>query len=248
MATQVDACKNIAKTITVTNLTPDPINVKWSPPSLLTSADTALSPIVKTNTDGTLIGRFSNAFGCTLIDTIPVKVHEVKPKVTASATSIYVNDVFTLSATPPGLTYSWSPPSTVTNPTAAQTPATPKEDTKYVVEVSDAFGCKDTASVFVRVLTPQCAEPFIFIPRAFTPNGDGRNEKVYVRGEYLVEMEFVIYNRWGEEVFSTRDRTQGWDGTHKGQPVCPDVYGYYVRGRCKLGEDFFKKGNITILK
>jgi gliding motility-associated-like protein len=73
-------------------------------------------------------------------------------------------------------------------------------------------------------------------------------EKVFVRGEYLVEMEFVVYNRWGEQVFLTKDRTEGWDGKHKGTAVCPDVYGYYVKGKCKKGEDFFIKGNITVLK
>ena len=71
---------------------------------------------------------------------------------------------------------------------------------------------------------------------------------MFVRGDYLIEMEFVIYNRWGEQVFLTKNRADGWDGTHKGTAVCPDVYGYYVKGKCKKGEEFFIKGNITVMK
>jgi gliding motility-associated-like protein len=249
-AALVDACTNVGKTITVTNLTGDPIRVKWSPSSLLSSSDTLLSPTVKITADGTLTGVFTNAFGCTLRDTIPLKVRSVKAAATAAPKTIYLDDQTTLTATPTGAGYkfSWTPLSSVNTPTTASTMVNPKTTTTYTVKVTDQYGCEDTTSVTVTVLVPQCAEPYVFIPRAFTPNGDGLNEKVFVRGEYLVEMEFVVYNRWGEQVFLTKDRTEGWDGKHKGAAVCPDVYGYYVKGKCKKGEDFFIKGNITVLK
>jgi gliding motility-associated-like protein len=209
-----------------------------------------LRPIVRANADGTLIGTYRNQFGCTLRDTITLKSHVVDAKASATAKTIYVNDALTLNASPTGTgyTYAWSPSSTVTNPNAASTPATPKDSTNYVVTVTDNFGCTDTAHVAVRVLVPQCDEPYIFIPRAFSPNGDGTNDIIYVRGDYLTSVEFVIYNRWGEQVFVTKDKTIGWDGKFRGEPVCPDVYGYYVRGVCQQGEQFFKKGNITVLK
>jgi hypothetical protein len=78
--------------------------------------------------------------------------------------------------------------------------------------VTDQYSCKDTASVNVKVLTPQCSEPFVFIPKAFSPNNDGINEKVFVRGEYLKEegFEFAIYNRWGEKVFFTKNQKCVW--------------------------------------
>ncbi len=248
-ATRVDVCNDVNKTITVTNLTGDPLKVKWTPSSLLTSSDTALSPTVKTTADGVLTGVFTNAFGCTLRDTIPLKVQTVNATATASARTIYADEIVTLFSTPLGAAkYAWMPIETINTPSNASTTATPKATTTYIVKVTDAFGCEDTAQVVVNVLTPQCAEPFVFIPRAFTPNGDGTNEKVFVRGDYLIEMEFVIYNRWGEQVFLTKNRADGWDGTHKGTAVCPDVYGYYVKGKCKKGEDFFIKGNITVLK
>jgi gliding motility-associated-like protein len=249
-ALAVDACSGVDKTITITNLTPDPITVVWSPTSVLTSNPTTLNPTVKITADGNLFGAFRNAAGCTLRDTIPLKVRSVDASVMASAKTIYLDDMVTLIATPSNSAYkySWTPTINVTSPTSMTTTASPKETTTYIVKVTDQFGCEDTAQVVVNVLTPQCATPFIFIPRAFTPNGDGLNEKVFVRGDYLTEMEFVIYNRWGEQVFLTKDRAEGWDGTHHGTAVCPDVYGYYVKGKCKKGEDFFIKGNITVLK
>ncbi len=249
----VDLCVSIDKPITVTNLNAgDRLNVTWSPPSLISgfTGNDSLRPIVRANADGILIGTYRNQFGCTLKDTITLKSHVVDAKATATAKTIYINDALTLNAGPTGTgyTYAWSPSGTVTNPNAASTPATPKDITTYIVTVKDNFGCTDTAQVTVRVLKPECNEPYIFIPRAFTPNGDGTNDVIFVRGDYLTSVEFVIYNRWGEQVFVTKDKSIGWDGKFHGEPVCPDVYGYYVKGVCQQGEQFFKKGNITVLK
>lgn len=249
----IDLCTNIDKPITVSNLnTGDILRVRWSPTSLIVgfTGNDSLRPIVRTNVDGRLIGTYTNQYGCTLIDSITLKSHVVDATATASAKTIYVNDALTLNAGPTGTgyTYSWTPAASVTSPSSATTTASPKENTTFIVTVKDGFGCQDTAQVALRVLVPECAEPYIFIPRAFSPNGDGTNDAVYVRGDYLTSLEFVIYNRWGEQVFSTKDKTVGWDGKHNGQPVCPDVYGYYVKGVCQKGEQFFKKGNITVLK
>ncbi len=246
----VDVCTNANKTIVVTSATGDILKVKWMPSGVLVGSDSTLTPTVKVVADGVLYGVFTNAFGCTLRDTITLKARTLKPTATASVKTAYLDDIVTLFSTPTGAgyKYSWTPTPTINTPTTASTTVTAKENTTYVVKVSDAFGCEDTASVVLKVLAPSCGEPFVFIPRAFTPNGDGINEKVFVRGEYLVEMEFVVYNRWGEQVFMTHDRAEGWDGKHKGQAVCPDVYGYYVKGKCKKGEDYFVKGNITVLK
>ncbi len=252
-AAVTDLCVSIDKPLTVTNLNiGDILKVTWSPTSLIrgfTSND-SLRPIVRANADGTLIGTYTNQFGCTLKDSITLKTHVVDATVNATAKTIYVNDALTLNAGPvgTGYTYAWSPAGSVTNPNAATTRATPKENTTFIVTVTDNFGCTDTAQVALRVLVPECAEPYIFIPRAFSPNGDGTNDVIKVRGEYLTSVEFVIYNRWGEEVFKTLDKSIGWDGKFHGQAVTPDVYGYYVRGVCQQGEQFFKKGNITVLK
>ena len=249
-AKTLDACKGVGKPLTLTNQTPDILTVLWTPATLIDGSNTVLNPTVKTNADGTLTVKITNQYGCTLTDNVAVKTHEVDAKATISANVIYVDDKVVLNAEPTGVgyTYKWLPATDITSPNAATSNATPKTNTTYVVEVTDAFGCKDTASVSVNVLTPQCAEPFVFIPRAFSPNADGLNDKVYVRGEYLTQVEFAIYNRWGERVFYTTSMENGWDGTFNGKAVSPDVYGYYVKGVCRKGETFFSKGNITVMK
>ena len=248
-----DVCKNIPKDFAVTNLnTGDILKVNWSPTSLISgfTNNDSLKPKISAIADGTLIGTYTNQYGCTLRDTITIKSRFTKATATATAKTIYINDALTLNAGPSGtgFKYAWSPIGDVTSPTSASTAATPKVNTTFIVTVTDNFGCTDTAQVALRVLVPHCDEPYIFIPRAFTPNGDGTNDVVFVRGDYLTSVEFVIFNRWGEQVFKTLDKTIGWDGKHNGEPVCPDVYGYYVKGVCKQGEPFFKKGNITVLK
>ena len=248
-----DLCAGINKSVTVTNLNPAvPINVTWTPAGSIDGSNTVLNPVVKATADGTIIGLFTNSFGCTLTDTLAYKVRSVDASATVSERIVLSGSSVTLNAIVKQAgtyTYKWTP---VTNANSAQTTATPAGTTNYIVEVTDAFGCKDTGQVTVNVLTPLCDEPFVFIPRAFSPNADGRNDLCRVRGEYLTEVEFAIYNRWGELVFYTtkleNGSSAGWDGTHQNKGVCPDVYGYYVRGKCQKGETFFKKGNITVFK
>ena len=98
------------------------------------------------------------------------------------------------------------------------------------------------------VLLPECEEPYIFIPNAFTPNGDGSNDVLAVRGLGIQDLYLTIFDRWGERVFETRSQDDTWDGTFKGEKLPPDVYGFYLELTCWNGETFRKKGNITLLR
>ena len=245
-----DVCKGVGKPFSIVNQTPDVLTATWTPTSLIEGSNTILNPTIKANADGTLAVEIKNQYGCTLSDNISVKSREVVAVAKTSANFIYVDDQITLTAEPTGTgyTYKWTPPTDIANAANATTTATPKQTTTFIVEVKDSLGCSDTASVVINVDIPLCQEPYIFIPRAFSPNADGLNDKMFVRGEYLKELEFAIYNRWGERVFYSTSLESGWDGTHNGKAVAPDVYGYYVKGTCKKGEAFFSKGNITVLK
>lgn len=93
-----------------------------------------------------------------------------------------------------------------------------------------------------------CEEPFIFVPSAFTPNGDNNNDVFRVRSEVMESLKLIIYNRWGEEIYFSEDQAQGWDGTFRGQQLPPDVYGFYLQVVCFGGDTFTKKGNITLIR
>ena len=67
--------------------------------------------------------------------------------------------------------------------------------------------------------------PVVFIPNAFTPDGDGYNDILRVEGTNITEMVFMIFDRWGQKVFETNDQSIGWDGSFKGKQVNPDSLG-----------------------
>ena len=111
------------------------------------------------------------------------------------------------------------------------------------IEASNA-DCEDTMckSLFISF------SKLIGVPNAFSPNGDGINDIITVEGKGIVEFNWIIYNRWGERVFETNDRNQGWDGTYKGVLQEMDVYTYLLTGKLINGEDILLKGNITLLR
>ena len=86
------------------------------------------------------------------------------------------------------------------------------------------------------------------VPTAFTPNGDGVNDILYVLGSGLEELDFKVFDRYGELVFETNDPDRGWDGTANGIKHEMDVFTYYLRATCFDGVLTEKKGNITLLR
>lgn len=153
-----------------------------------------------------------------------------------------------IGTTPAMVNYLWFPPETLDDPSSATPVATPDSTTIYTLKVTDALGCMGMDTTIVYVRTRICDDPYIFVPNTFTPNGDGINDILYVRGFYIDEMEFYLYNRWGEKVFESHDKSIGWDGFYKGEKLRTDVFGYYLKVRCFGGEEFFKRGNVTLLR
>jgi gliding motility-associated-like protein len=109
--------------------------------------------------------------------------------------------------------------------------------------VVNQFGCPDTVCqpIVYRVI------PLLDVPNAFTPNGDGTNDKVFVRGFGIGKMNWKIYNRWGTLVFQTTNRNEGWDGKYKGTLQPTEVYHFVLDVEFTDGQKFQKKGDITLL-
>jgi gliding motility-associated-like protein len=148
-------------------------------------------------------------------------------------------------------TYFWSPSEDLSAPDSSRTEASPTETTTYTVEVIGQ-ACIETLSTTITVEDcPSCLEQ-VFVADAFTPNDDRVNDYVCLRSEFLEdfeEVEFMIYNRWGEEMFHSTDiGNLCWDGTHRGKKLPPDVYGYYLRVKCPGRDAVEQKGDITLLR
>ncbi|RYE23045.1 MAG: gliding motility-associated C-terminal domain-containing protein, partial [Sphingobacteriales bacterium] len=88
----------------------------------------------------------------------------------------------------------------------------------------------------------------IFIPNAFTPNGDGNNDIVYVYGSIINSLNFYIYDQWGELIFRSNNQGNGWDGTYKGKAMPVGVYVYYMDAVTNDGQKVNKKGTITLIR
>lgn len=122
------------------------------------------------------------------------------------------------------------------------------QDTTYAVTITDENGCTVVKSIEVVVQLPQCNETDVFVPTAFSPNGDGTNDVLYVRSNYIKKMEFMIYNRWGELMFKSTDKTAGWDGIYEGKLMSPDVYAFSLQVTCSNGATYQKLGNVTLIR
>ncbi len=114
---------------------------------------------------------------------------------------------------------------------------------KICLEASNQFGCWDS---LCRVIPIQ--EGVIDVPTAFSPNGDGINDFVFVRGYDIADLVFRIFNRWGELVFETHDQSVGWDGIYNGVKQEMEVYVWTLDATLDSGKEVFKKGNVTLLR
>ena len=154
----------------------------------------------------------------------------------------------------PGYTYRWEPANLIegdnTGSSVRTVPLENADEVVFTVFVTNQFGCETEASGRVTIANLMCDEPFIFMPNTFSPNGDDVNDVLNVRvyDEYAIEVELVIYNRWGQEVFRTTDLNLGWNGTFKGKDMPVDSYGYYLRVRCIGGEEFRKQGSFNLIR
>ena len=119
-------------------------------------------------------------------------------------------------------------------------------ETVYVTAENE-YGCKTTDSVELRVVA--CDAKMIFVPNTFTPNNDGLNDRLFVRGAGLRELEyFRVFDRWGNLVFETKNLSEGWDGTYAGKAADIATYAYVLRGICSSGSVVDMNGNVTLIR
>lgn len=147
----------------------------------------------------------------------------------------------------PGANVAWYPFNSTSPATGYTVTATPPAPQIYTV-VATLGACVQEVTVFVDVYSFSCLGTDLFIPNTFTPNGDGANDKLFVRGLKVEDFHFAVYNRWGEKVFETNDRSVGWDGVYKGKAADAGVFGWYLEAKCPGGEETFLKGNVTLIR
>jgi len=229
------------------NATTDGTLLSWTPSTGLDNPG-SLTPTATLRTTTTYVVATSNALGCISRDTVTVKVN---PEVFAFAgrdTAVVVGQPLQFNATG-GEGYIWSPPTalsstTIPNPKAIYDGSF--DSIRYNLVASDSIGCNDNATVLVKIFK---TNPRVFVPTAFTPNGDGKNEFVAPIAVGLTRMDyFRVYNRWGQLVFETTINGKGWDGRIAGKEQATSTYVWIVRGTDYTGKVVFEKGTVTLIK
>jgi len=244
-------CTSDSTLLIVSNTTPFiPLTYNWSPDSLILSGDGTTTVLVSPDYSNWFYVTGTTSGGCTVTDSLYITVSGPPSGLviaTADSYGILAGSSTVLHATPNGYSYVWTPAGTLNNPNSQHPTATPTETTIYTVTVSNG-GCSVSDTVMVRILEFICGDPNIYIPNAFTPNGDGENDLLFVRGNNITELLFRVFDRWGEKVFETTDQSIGWDGTFNGRDCDPAVFVWYIEAICEGGDKFFKKGNVTLIR
>ncbi len=248
---QQQICFGESASLVVQNLNPgSDLSYEWTP-ALPAGATQLVSPGITTQYH---VAVTDSRSGCSKDTTFTVEVTSigVNAEVIGKDTLSF-GESTTLQASTTGngtlFTFEWSPSDGLSDPYSSTTTAAPEEDMVYTVTVTSANGCTATDEVEIFYRGNLCEEPFIFVPKAFTPNNDSNNDFFIIRGVNIVELEFMVWSRWGEKVYQTNDvNAQGWDGTYKGAELTPDSYAWYARVRCGNGAVYENRGDVTLLK
>jgi gliding motility-associated-like protein len=186
--------------------------------------------------------------GMITVDPTPTASFAVAPsgtiQVEQSGTQVCMTDLSTGATS-----WTWI----LTEPTGTQTSNLPSPcftitDTgsySVMLIVRNGNGCPDTAIVTFNAENP-CTD--LFVPSAFSPNGDNQNDVLFVYGSCISFMQLEIYNRWGERVFITTNPANGWDGSWRGQPCEAAVFTYVLTGQMDDGTPIEMQGNISLIK
>jgi gliding motility-associated-like protein len=123
---------------------------------------------------------------------------------------------------------------------------TPQQTTQYELVVKD-FKFEETRDT-ITVYVEDCFTDKIYVPNIFSPNGDGNNDILFVRSEYIQSLSFKVYNRWGEMVFEGKDINEGWNGEQKGKRCDPAVFVWYLEAVMTNGSEVQLSGNVTLVR
>jgi gliding motility-associated-like protein len=158
------------------------------------------------------------------------------------------------AANPPGSTYTWKiggvPQTTTTN----QINVTWNTPGVFLVEVQQHAGCdgniqSGTVTVKSSFACAIGVASAISVPKAFSPNGDGHNDRLLPLLFRIKELYyFRVFNRWGQRVFETRTPGEGWDGTFNGVPSAPDIYTWTVAGVGSDGRTHNTRGQTVLFR
>ncbi len=214
--------------------------IVWTPTTGLnvgTGGGVVASPNVSTEYTVN-VSDFGNCGG---FKTVFVKVNPV-PTVTAGRdTTFNLEEPMFLSATGSG-TMTWVDGEEIRCRVCPNSQVFPQRNSCYTIETVNDFGCKAKDEMCIEVTK----DFSIYVPNAFTPNGDGVNDEFLAFGYNITDFSMDIFDRWGEKLFSSKELTTGWKGTFKGVLCETSVYVYKISYKGLDGKKVNKTGHVTL--
>jgi len=209
----------------------------------LTSCNDLVSPSLKYiyNKSGTFQDTVMNSVGCDSVITINFdkKIFQVN---VSKSNDISCHERQSQLLATEGKSYVWEPSDYLFNNTTRMPTASPPYTMKYKVTVQDSLGCLSSDSLILYV---DIVDSIQNMPNVFTPNSDGFNDKICLNQIWeLVNVNFSVYNRYGDQVFHTYDPYSCWFGENLSQ----GVYFYTIDGTTVCGTMIKKSGTITLIK
>lgn len=258
-----DICAGNSTVISASSTDPD-VTISWyadaTGGTALATGNTFTTPVL--NTNATYYAEaVSVSGGCVSLTRTPIAI-TVRQPLDKPVVSV-------ASTTTSSVTFQWNP---VTGATGYQVSTdnglafnTPSSGANGLTHTISGLNVNQSVTIIVKALggsacqlgtnsdavTGISSNPMgddIFVPNAFTPNGDGNNDILYVYGTNIQSLTFTVYDQYGEMIFRSLSQSSGWDGTYKGMKEPVGVYVYIVEAKMNDGNTVKKKGSITLLR
>jgi gliding motility-associated-like protein len=227
------------------------VKYAWSPATYL--SDTTIANPVAQDPARSIIYSLSvvGANGCSSIQPATVLV-DVKPPPVVFAgddTAVLAGQPVPLNGVDVNnvgfMSYQWSPPTGLSDPSIQDPLAQIVGNVTYTVTATTVEGCEGKGSIVI-VVVPGSD---IVVPNAFTPNGDGHNDVLRVDALGIRDFQyFKVFNRWGQEVFSSANTGVGWDGTVGGQLAPVGTYVWVASGLDFHGRAVQRRGTVILIR
>jgi gliding motility-associated-like protein len=216
----------------------------WIPSALLNN-NTLQYPVATINTTTKFFLTLSNGTGCNAFDSVSITIKPGPPVHVSKSNDLNCNKPFAQLQASGAQKYNWSPDYALSNDSIANPVANPARTTTYYVYGKDTSICAGADSITV---IADFKNHGIILPNSFTPNNDGLNDCFGIRYYRDVQdLEFIIYNRYGNLVFKTNNPTACWDGNYNGKPAGAGNYIYFIKAKTLCG-DVVMKENIMLVR